>query len=134
MGDVLLRRGARSATPFLRSFPEGEANGWELTPRVQLAVRRPRDVWDVRAETGWPVAGVTYVPLYLDAVGGRLRTDPPVDEGAASYASTGGSPDRTSFAHRFERDSEITGGMTLQLWLSTTEGDDIWRAKSKSAC
>jgi predicted acyl esterase len=110
---------------FFDHFLKGEATDWEWTPRVRLAVRRSRDVCDVRPETEWPIAGVTYVPLYLDAVGGRLRTDPPIDEGAAFYASTRGSPDRTSFAYRFERATEITGGMTLRLWVSTTEGDDM---------
>lgn len=68
---------------------------------------------------------MTHVPLYLDAVEGTLRRDPPVDEGAASYASTRGTPDRPSFADRFERSTEITGGMSLRLWMSTTEGDDM---------
>jgi hypothetical protein len=110
---------------FLDHFLKGEANDWERTARVRLAVRRSRDDRDVRAETEWPLGTVTYVPLYLDAVERRLRADPSDDEGAASYASTRGNPDRASFVYRFERAAELTGGMTLRLWVSTTQGDDM---------
>ena len=41
-------------------FLKGEPTDWERTPRVRLTVRRSRHVWDVRAETRWPIAGVTY--------------------------------------------------------------------------
>jgi uncharacterized protein len=33
--------------------------------------------------------------------------------------------DRASFVYRFEHDTELTGGMTLSLWVSTSEGDDM---------
>jgi putative CocE/NonD family hydrolase len=112
---------------FFDHFLKGEPNGWEGTPRVRLAVRRSRDVWDVRPEPNWPLAGVTYVPLYLDAATGTLRAEPPVEEGVARYDpnARGGSRDRASFVHRFEHDAELTGGMTLRLWVSTSAGDDM---------
>jgi predicted acyl esterase len=67
---------------------------------------------------------LAYTPLYLDADRGRLRTNPPFDERAVSYAVTGDT-DRSSFTYQFERAAELTGGMTLRLWVSTTEGDDM---------
>jgi uncharacterized protein len=33
--------------------------------------------------------------------------------------------DRASSVYRFEHDTELTGGMTLSLWVSTSEGDDM---------
>jgi len=36
-----------------------------------------------------------------------------------------GSSGRVSFVHRFVRDTEITGGMTLKLWVSTSNGEDL---------
>jgi uncharacterized protein len=88
-------------------------------------VRRSRDVWDVRAEPDWPVPRVTYIPLYLDALTGALGPEPPVAEGIVRYAAGDGSGDRASFVHRFAEDTEITGGMTLNLWVSTSKGDDM---------
>jgi uncharacterized protein len=90
-----------------------------------LAVRRSRDVWDVRPESVWPLAGVTYVPLYLDAVAGALNREAPGEEGSVRYDPGGGPRDRASFIYRFERDTELTGGMTLTLWVSTSAGDDM---------
>src|SRR6266567_3262256 len=57
---------------FFDHFLKGEPNGWETTPRVRLAIRRSREVYDVRPETEWPLPEVRYVPLYLDAVTGTL--------------------------------------------------------------
>ena len=33
--------------------------------------------------------------------------------------------ERASFVYRFERDTELTGSMSLKLWVSTSEGDDL---------
>jgi len=110
---------------FFDHFLKGEPNGWERTPRVRLAVRRSRDVADVRTEPNWPLPGVRYVPLYLDASAGTLAPQAPLDESIVRYAARRGSGDRASFVYRFERDAEITGGMTLKLWVSTSQGDDI---------
>jgi uncharacterized protein len=116
---------------FFDHFLKGEPNGWDRTPRVRLAVRRSREVWDMRAEPDWPLAGVTYVPLFLDAAAGALRPEPPVEEGIVRYDPSGGPRgprgprDRASFVYRFEHDAELTGGMTLRLWVSTSAGDDL---------
>ena len=110
---------------FFDHFLKGEPNGWETTPRVRLAVRRSREVYDIRTATDWPLPEVTYVPLYLDAVTGTLTPELPATEGVAQYDSRGGSRDRASFVYRFEHETELTGGMTLSLWVSTSEGDDM---------
>jgi predicted acyl esterase len=68
---------------------------------------------------------MTYVPLYLDARTGALRPEPPADEHIVHYYPRGGRRDRASFVYRFERDAELTGGMTLRLWVSTSAGDDM---------
>src|SRR6266702_4652243 len=36
---------------FFDHFLKGEPNGWEATPRIRLAVRRARDVCDIRTTT-----------------------------------------------------------------------------------
>src|SRR6266487_1617230 len=92
---------------------------------VRLAVRRSRDVCDVRTATDWPLPEVTYVTLYLDAVTGTLTPELPANEGVVQYDPRGGPRDRASFVYRFEHDTELTGAMTLSLWVSTSEGDDL---------
>ena len=119
------RRRVTGKSGSLDHFPPGDPNGWERTPRVRLAVRRSLDVSDVRTEPNWPIPGVTYVPLYLDGPAGTLVAEPPAEAGIARYDAGGGSGDRCSFAYRFEHDAEITGGMTLKLWVSTSEGNDM---------
>jgi hypothetical protein len=80
---------------------------------------------DIRTTTDWPLPGVTYVTLYLDAVTGTLTAELLANEGVVQYNPRGGPRDRASFVYRFEHDTELTGGMTLSLWLSTSEGDDM---------
>ncbi|HEY1351715.1 MAG TPA: CocE/NonD family hydrolase C-terminal non-catalytic domain-containing protein [Ktedonobacteraceae bacterium] len=102
---------------FFEHFLTSEQNGWETMPRVHLAVRRSREVYDVHTTTDWPLPA-RYVPLYLDA-------EPPGHEGQVQYDSRGGSPDRTRIVYRFERETELAGSMMLTLWVSTSEGDDL---------
>jgi uncharacterized protein len=82
-------------------------------------------VYDIRTTTDWPLPEVTYVMLYLDAVTGRLTPELPANEGVVQYDPQGGTRDRASFVYRFEHDTELTGAMTLSLWVSTSEGDDM---------
>jgi uncharacterized protein len=111
---------------FFDHFLKGEANGWEQTRRIRLTVRKSKDVHTVRDETDWPIPSVTHAPLYLDARSGTLMHQPPVEDGVSCYHPNGkGDRARASFTFRFERDSEITGAMTLTLWVSTSEGDDL---------
>jgi hypothetical protein len=110
---------------FFDHFLKGESNGWETTPRVRLAVRRGRSVYDVRPETEWPLQEVRHVPLYLDAVTGTLVPELPANEGVVQYDPRGGARDRARFVYRFEQETELTGSMTLSVWVSTSEGDDL---------
>lgn len=110
---------------FFDHFLKGEANGWKETPRVRLAVRRSREVCDVRHATQWPLPEAKYVPLYLDTATGMLIPELPSNEGVVQYNPRGGTRNRASFVYRFEQETELTGSMTLSLWVSTSEGDDL---------
>jgi hypothetical protein len=67
-----------------------------------------------------------YTTLFLDARSRMLTASPPTEEGTVHYdPNRQGSSGRASFAHRFVRDTEITGGMTLKLWVSTSNGEDL---------
>src|SRR5260370_24544636 len=110
---------------FFDHFLKGEPNGWERTPRVRLAVRRSREVSDVRAATEWPLPDGTYETLYPDAVTGTLRPELPATPGVVQYDPRGGARHRARFAYRFEHETEPTGAMQLSLWVSTSQGDDL---------
>lgn len=115
---------------FLDHFVKGEDNGWEKTPRVRLETRSSRDRYDVRHEPVWPIP-VRHTPLYLDGQGvagavasaGALRATLPAAEGAVTYDPRRGPGAR--FEHRFGAPTELTGSMSLRLWVSASEGDDL---------
>ena len=111
---------------FFDRYLNGHANQWERTPRVRLEIRATRDESRVRAEAQWPLKSVRYEPWYLDATTRRLVLEQCPDEAAASYEpARRRSKGRARFVRRFERETELTGSMTLKIWVSTSEGDDL---------
>ncbi|HYB04433.1 MAG TPA: CocE/NonD family hydrolase, partial [Nitrososphaerales archaeon] len=111
---------------FFDHFLKGEANGWENTPRVRLETRQSLTQFAVRSESDWPLSNVTYSPLYLNPGGGALDEQLPKEVQKTRYAPSGkGSPDRASFRYLFSNKTEITGTMSLKLWVSTSSGTDL---------
>ena len=109
---------------FLDHFLKGEPNGWENTPPVRLEVRQDRTRHAVRSELGWPLQDLEYRPLYLDANDSMLHPVARRDAGEMAYESQIRTS-RASFIYRFQDEAELTGGMSLKLWVSTTEGEDL---------
>jgi predicted acyl esterase len=105
---------------FFDRFLRDVDTGIEAVARVRLEVRRAYYVQDVREEPAWPVPGTTVRRLHLDAREGRLGDDPAAAEGSVVYAASG----RATFELRFDRDTELTGGMRLRLWIAAEEADD----------
>ncbi|MDR1902133.1 MAG: CocE/NonD family hydrolase [Treponema sp.] len=91
-------------------------NGWEFTPRFRLEVE---DAYEFnyqhnRPEEAFPLKRTEYKKLFLDASNNTLSRDPVSKEGSVSYdAQTG----ETAFDIQFDEDTEITGYMTLRLWV-----------------
>ena len=111
---------------FFDHFLRGEDNGWEHTSRVRLEVRKTRDDYDVRFESCWPLPTTAYTPLYLDAKTGQLAGQPFPEAATVRYRSTSRRrPNQAWFVYRFASDTELTGSMTLKLWVSTSDGDDL---------
>ncbi|HLJ84774.1 MAG TPA: CocE/NonD family hydrolase [Candidatus Eremiobacteraceae bacterium] len=111
---------------FLDHFLKGADNGWNETPRVRLEVRMSLSRWKVRGESAWPLPNVTYTPLYLNGADGTFESRLPRETHQARYATRKGeSPDRASFTHRFAAETELTGTMSLKLWVSTSAGTDL---------
>ncbi len=110
---------------FFDHFLKGQDNGWRETPCVRLEVRKSLARWIVREENGWPLADITYTRLFLNA-DGTLDTQPLTEAHEVRYATSEKETlDRASFVYRFRRETELTGTMTLKLWVSTSEGTDL---------
>jgi uncharacterized protein len=120
-----LYRSADDLRRFFDHYLKGVENGWQLTPRVRLAVLDPagKDVIN-RAEKEFPLARTQYRSLYLNATTAKLLTQPVAEETHASYRSDGGES-RLSFTYRFPEDTELTGYFALRLWVEASEADDM---------
>lgn len=88
---------------------------------VRLEVRESGEkIHVVRDETRWPPVGVRWTRLYL-AGDGRLSVE------AAPAASVSFPTRRRAarFDHVFAEDTEISGPMSLDLWVSAADLDDV---------
>ncbi len=111
---------------FFDHFLKDATNGWEQTPRVRLEVRRSLDQFEVRHEAQWPPSNQAYRVLYLDARRGALSPQVVEETGSIGYTATALSGnDRASFTLKFPEAIELTGEMSLKLWVSSSEGDDM---------
>ncbi|RYE71965.1 MAG: hydrolase CocE/NonD family protein, partial [Oxalobacteraceae bacterium] len=108
---------------FFNHYLKGESNGWEKTPRVRICVLDPggKDQVD-RVETQWPPAQAKPRKLFLDGKG-SLNLSPARGESKVRYevAPHGAA----EFRHVFERDTEITGYMSLRLWVEAEGASDM---------
>ena len=110
---------------FFDRFLKGMDNGWEKTPRVRLAIMDaptsgPSTTY--REETDWPLARTRHEPLYLDAATGRMSPSPVATEAQLAYHATEG---RAAFEFTFDADTELTGHMSLRLWVEARGADDM---------
>lgn len=99
-------------------------NGWELTPRVRLDVM---DAFDCdyqtnRAEHEFPLARTRYEKLYLNAADGSLSATPLDTEAGTSYDAATGT---ATFDLTFAEDTELTGYMTLRLFVEADGHDEM---------
>ena len=121
-GDEALAFQKRFLDYFLRDID----NGIIREPRVRLEIRRSFYQHDVRHENNWPIASVRPLRLYLCGNTSGLQRELVEEESKVQYRSTGKTGnDRASFSLRFDETTELTGGMRLKLWVSTSEGDDL---------
>jgi predicted acyl esterase len=111
---------------FFDCFLQGTDTGMLEMPRVRLEVRRAYHRQAVRGEPAWPVPATTTRRLYLDAREGLLSQVPVSEEASVVYAASGRTRDRNraAFVLRFDRETELTGGMRLHLWIAPEEADD----------
>lgn len=93
-------------------------------PRMRLEVRDARDhVVEVRTENEWPLERTEWTTLRLGN-GGALR---PESEGTGRGAGSVSFDLRrgaATFRYGFVRDTELSGPMTLRLWVSSAGTQD----------
>jgi len=109
---------------FFDHFLKGIDNGWEKTPRVRVAIMdraitAPTNAY--RAENEWPIARTRHEPLYLDAASGHMSPAVVASETSLAYNATQG---QAAFDYRFDRDTELTGHMSLRLWVEARGDED----------
>lgn len=89
-------------------------------PPVRIEVREGHGVAQERAESAFPPARAQLTSLHLDAAGSLLSNTPAAGE--VRYDAAGG---QAVFDHKFEQDTEITGDISLRLWVEAEGSDDM---------
>lgn len=106
---------------FFDHFLKGMDDRILHVPRVRMEVRETLDRYTVRWEDDFPMPRTQYKKLYLDASDKELKFEKPAKESKISYNSSDG---KATFDFTFEEDTELTGYMSLKLWVSS-DGDDM---------
>jgi predicted acyl esterase len=113
---------------FFNHYLKGEKNGWENTPRVRICVLDPGGADQVdRVEAEWPPARAHARKLFLDEKG-RLGTG--ASRAATKVRYEVAPKGAVTFRHTFERDTELTGYMSLRLWVEAAGANDMELAVS----
>jgi predicted acyl esterase len=103
---------------FLDRWLKGEPNGAETDPPVRLAIR-DRNTYTWRDENEWPIARTVWTPWRLDARTLQLGDGEEYQESSVPLA--GG--DSVEFHYKALSDLELTGPLSLRLWISSTSED-----------
>jgi hypothetical protein len=113
---------------FLDFWLKGIDNGLQGEPPVKLAIRTSPDeeVW--RFENEWPIARTRWTKFFLGAEGGgTLSQTAPANAGRITYSAQGpreeGFRGATFMTPPMEEDTEITGPVSLVLWVSSSTDD-----------
>jgi hypothetical protein len=153
--DYYSPEGSADLLKFYDHYCKGIDNGWENTPKVRMAVLDPghTDILN-RPETDYPLPRQTLKTLYLDAAHGTLTEEKPEKEATiVNNAENSGAfietirengkrtgpfakpgvellpidldDRRASFTLTFDKDVEISGYMSLKLWVEVDGYDDM---------
>jgi putative CocE/NonD family hydrolase len=141
--------GRRDQLRFFDYWLKDIDNGVMAEPPVKLAIRTGHGTYHFRHENEWPIARTQWTKLYLDvsapqteadSTAGTLARRKPIAAGKRIYSASGAShaghasASSTSLAAGggegmslmtppLEEDTEITGPLAAQLWVSSTTED-----------
>ena len=107
---------------FFDHFLKGVDNRILDVSRVRLETRETLDKYTVRHAADFPVPNTRYRRLYLDATDHRLKPNKSGQQSKVSYDSASG---KVVFDYTFKRDIELTGYMSLKLWVCPGEAEDM---------
>ncbi len=109
---------------FFDRYLNDEQNGWENTPRVRISVLDPghEDVIN-RVENEFPLARTKYRKLFLQS-DNKLSDKPQKISATASYDVSSENP-RETFTLTFDKDTELTGYMSLHAYVEADGSDDM---------
>ncbi len=114
------RNGLDFQSRFFDHFLKDIDNGMDQTPPVRLEVRVDgKTVREVREESTWPPSAVEWTPLYL-ADGEKLHPEPRPNGTVTADFPSG----RLQWCYRFDRDTELTGPMSLLVEVSVEDATD----------
>jgi predicted acyl esterase len=91
-------------------------------PRVRLEVRETLEKYAVRWENEFPLRRTEYKKLYLDARDGTLKPANDAPESKVTYDAANG---KAEFVFNFAEDTELTGYLSLKVWVSPGEANDM---------
>jgi predicted acyl esterase len=123
--DYYTKENVEDLRKFFERYLKGVDNGWEKTPRVRIAVMdqaidEPSTTY--RSESEWPFARTRHETLYLDAATKKMTASPAATSVAkTSYDALTGAAE---FDHTLTADTELTGHMSLKLWVEAVGADD----------
>ncbi len=113
---------------FFDHYLKGIDNNWERTPTVRLSVLDPGGTDTVdRAEREFPLARTRYQKLYL-ATEGQLSAYPVQAPDTVRYDIA--DIPLAVFEYTFAAETELTGYMSLRLWVEAVGSDDMELAMS----
>lgn len=110
---------------FFDHFLHGIDNEMPNQPPVRLEVRTNYYKAHIRFETGWPLPHTKHQDLFLDAANRQLSTTPGEKENFIRYHTKPGDKNKAAFDYQFSKDTELTGGMFLRLWVAAEDADDL---------
>jgi predicted acyl esterase len=90
-------------------------------------VRRRYGVGSFRNENEWPLARTQYTRLFLNAADGKMSVAPFEKEAQARYIASdiGDKTQNAQFEFQFDKRTELTGYMSLKLWVQAVGSDDM---------
>lgn len=107
---------------FFDHFLKGIDNGMDKHPKVRLEIREFGDkVKEVRYESQWPPANVTWQSFYLDSRQEALRAVAAAPDSKITFELAKGS---AHYSYIFDRDTEIVGPMKLTIYVELDGCDD----------
>jgi predicted acyl esterase len=114
---------AQELLAFFDHYLKGADNGWEKTPKVRICVLDPSGTDEVdRVESDWPLLRTKFQKLFVTD-GGGLAARAQAKTGQSRYDVS--APGKAEFRHTFDRDTEITGYMSLRLWVEAVGSNDM---------